>query len=125
MKLMDQCKVFFQHNTLCQRADEVTCGSSGRAVSHWVLPGHCPQHLPQQLRKLGEGGPQLLLPPNSYPNLHMSPPLDLLRVWSGPAKITTLCEKKQWIARVETDPFVFKYKVYQHIAKNGRGVNEI
>ena len=93
--------------------------------SHWVLPGHCPQHLPHQLRKLGEGGPQLLLPPDSYPNLHMSPPLDLLRVWSGPAKITTLCEKEQRVARGETDPFVFEYKVYEHVAKNGRGVNEI
>lgn len=107
-----------QH-TLSKRRWGYTWEQWQSSESHWVLPGHCPQHLPQQLGKLGRWS-TASPPSHSYPNLHMSPPLDLLRLWSGPAKITTLCEKQQRATRLETDPFLFEYKVYEHIAKNGR-----
>ena len=41
-----------QH-TLSKRRWGFTWEQWQSSDSHWVLPGHCPQHLPQQLGKLG------------------------------------------------------------------------
>lgn len=63
--LENKREIFFQHNIFCQTADEglhVVAVAAAVIITE-CLPGTVLSTFPQQLSKLGEGGPQLLLPP--------------------------------------------------------------